>query len=585
MTQSTNIKLSPSIELILKRINASNNLRKILETILESKFLEIYENQVINALLIAESVLNKNDLTGLVASMQSGKTDTAFVLSNYILPEMGLLKSNESVLFVTSMRDKTLYNQNKLKIERDAFSFSENRFKPSNLKVEKMDVFKKIGSFILKDFNIKYIIRDEDQYGCGQESSFDLIYFKELKKVYTDLSLISISATPFDLFDSKVKGNNINIIDGDRPSNYFGVSEMLQEGNIYDLPENYKPIRISIIENKKYTLIDDVVTNSIEYLLRQDSGYGLIRVSNTNEGDILRKELKKHANGLYDTYMIGSNELNCDYSIEEGLKVLSNEVIRKNKKVVVIIIQALSAGKDLGGLKSYFRFGIESRKYQLANGAQGIPGRVCGYHENRNFIIYANKTLLTHYSEFENDPEVYADEDWRYFLMQLGKIRSISTHTNLEQTVKEGFYSDIIDIRTYGVDEIYTDDIYEELDFMGKKSIDKLRKLFTKEFYETRSKHYVLSESCSVRLASSYKDPHRLYREWDNKLGENFSKTFFRGSKKVKYGLLISNYPQTHEKNQINFTGIKVFISGEYNFKSHLTSTINRSMYVEPEND
>ena len=93
---------------------------------------------------------------------------------------MGLLKSNESVLFVTSMRDKTLYNQNKLKIERDAFSFSENRFKPSNLKVEKMDVFKKIGSFILKDFNIKYIIRDEDQYGCGQESSFDLIYFKAL---------------------------------------------------------------------------------------------------------------------------------------------------------------------------------------------------------------------------------------------------------------------------------------------------------------------------------------------------------------------------------------------------------------------
>ena len=582
MTQSTNIKLSPSIELILKRINASNNLRKILETILESKFLEIYENQVINALLIAESVLNKNDLTGLVASMQSGKTDTAFVLSNYILPEMGLLKSNESVLFVTSMRDKTLYNQNKLKIERDAFSFSENCFKPSNLKVEKMDVFKKIGSYILKDFNIKYIIRDEDQYGCGQESSFDLIYFKELKKVYKDLSLISISATPFDLFDSKVKGNNINIIDGDRPSNYFGVTEMLEEGNIYDLPENYKPIRISIIENKKYTLIDDVVTNSIEYLLRQDDGYGLIRVSNTNEGDILRKELKKHANGLYDTYMIGSNELNCDYSIEEGLKVLSNEVIRKNKKVVVIIIQALSAGKDLGGLKSYFRFGIESRKYQLANGAQGIPGRVCGYHQNRDILIFANKKIVEYYSDFENDTSLFNDEGWINELYFDEKVKTISTQTRLALSHNEGIQIPIEHSFEIPVEDVFSTDGESLLSFLSNVEIKNLRSSFEMNKIDSNSRINISrNKEIQVRIASNYKKYNNVYKSWNKQVGDNIKGLFNHNNKEAKYGLLVANYPLDDQRNKIDFCGVKLFIPGSPVKYERSSNTYNKSMYID----
>lgn len=569
---------------ILDRINASKSFIKGIKNVVSSEFTGIFENQLTNALAIAESLLNKNEITALVASMQSGKTDTAFTLGNYILPEIDLLKDNETILFITSMTDTILYHQNKISLEKEYYSFKDKKFISSKIRVEKMKNFNRYGAQIIKNFNVKYIIRDEDQYGCGQESSFDLIYFRELKKVFKKLPLIAISATPFDLLDSKVKSNEVELIHGERPKNYFGISEMIKEGNIYDLPDKYKPIKVRFINNKKKVFIHEIITNSIEYLLRQDDGYGIIRVGSTKEGDILKKELIKHSKEKYKVMMIGSRN-ECDNDIESGLKLLHNEVIRKRNKVVLIVIQALTAGKNLGKLKEYFRFGIESRKSQLANGAQGIPGRICGYHENRNFILYANKTLLVHYSEFENDPEIYADEDWKYFLLRFGKIKSLSTHTGLERSQNEGFYSKIVDIKTFGVDDIYSYEFENDLDFLDKKSIKKLRNYFSKEYYESSSKQYSLSNNCSTRLASSYEDPHRLYREWDNEIGEDFTKTFFRGAKKVKYGILISNYPQTHEKNSINFCGIRVFISGDYYFQSHITSTVNKSMYIEPENE
>ena len=584
MTNLYNSKFNVATKEILKRINASDELKKTLVNILENKYLSIYENQIINALAIAEAIYKGGDITTLVASMQSGKTDTAYVLANYIMPSMGLLDTNETVLFVTSMRDKDLFLQNKIKIERDFFDFNKNESQVSRLRVEKMDHFKEIGSKIISDFKVKYVVRDEDQYGCGQESSFDLIYFNELKKVFKDLKLISISATPFDVLDSKVRGNDVELIVGDRPKNYFGITEMINEGHIYDLPRRYKPIKVDFIKNKKVTYVHKTITDSIEYLLRFDDGYGIVRVNNSKEGDLLKKELENYSQGRYIVKTIGSTHL-ADQSIKEGLKTLYNDVVRNKKKVVLIIVQALSAGKDLGKLKEYFRFGIEPRRFQLANGAQGIPGRICGYHENRNFIIHANRALLEHYSEFENDPEVYADEEWRNDLFSMGRIGELSTHVKLERTIKQGFHSNICQINTYGVDDIFSHDIFEELHFLDFSSIEKLRNFFTKEYYNFSSSHFRLNKNCSVRLASSYKDTRRLYREWDNSVGDSFSKIFFRGAKQVKYGILISNFPQTHIKNKINFCGIKVFTSGGYSFKKQETSTINKSMYVEPDEE
>ena len=66
--------------------------------------------------------------------------------------------------------------------------------------------------------------------------------------------------------------------------------------------------------------------------------------------------------------VIGSN--GCDFSISEGIQEVKSLVVSQGKRVLLIVIQALAAGKDFGRLKEKIRFGIESRNRQLANGAR-----------------------------------------------------------------------------------------------------------------------------------------------------------------------------------------------------------------------
>ena len=173
------------IENLLKEINASDALYDELKFVLSNyKLTEIYPNQVINALRIAKSIKSGNINTALVAPMQSGKSGTIFVLVNYILPNLGLLEKNSSVVFVTSMRDRDLFKQNKRNLESDYYSDISSSYEPSQISVMKMDqFFKSPNPFkLIKDLNTNLIIRDEDQYGSGIESSFDIAFFKTLRE-------------------------------------------------------------------------------------------------------------------------------------------------------------------------------------------------------------------------------------------------------------------------------------------------------------------------------------------------------------------------------------------------------------------
>ena len=103
--------------------------------------------------------------------MQSGKTRTIKFLCNYILPKINLLNEEDSILFLTSMRDTDLKEQNIRALEGYE----------SNIFVMPMHKFRSTGLAEIKKYNVKLIIRDEDQYGCGKESTFDLGFFSGLE--------------------------------------------------------------------------------------------------------------------------------------------------------------------------------------------------------------------------------------------------------------------------------------------------------------------------------------------------------------------------------------------------------------------
>ncbi len=578
--------LKSEIKKLLGDINASKDLSESIKFLMEnSNLTQVFPNQIINALKIAIEIKSGERNIALVAPMQSGKSGTIFALCNYFLPVLGLIKQRESILFVTSMTDRDLYDQNKRNLERDFYCPVLKGHKPSHIHVVKMSNFFNHPNphKIVHDFNVKLIVRDEDQYGCGQESSFDNAFFMTLRSKMPSIKLLAVSATPYDILDAKLKGAQVEVIEGERPESYFGISEMFEEKIIEDYPDNFKPFVFEIFKGKERKILHPKLKEYINHLKKFSDGLGVLRVSNTNLAITTRDLIKVKYNRDLECMVIGSNP-SCDFKIQEGLAEVKKRVISQNKRLVLIVVHALSAGKDLRLLKSKIRFGIESRNKQLANGAQGIAGRLCGYHENRDFKILASVNLLKHYSNFEQDWEIFANENWRSDLYNLD-VKGLTTQTRFKLNQRQGLFTPIENIEFFSKEDLKNLSIREKLSFIDDENFQKLKKCFESEFYNQITKGYRLNqEGVTVRIASSYNpDSNRVYKNWTSDLNSDFGSVFFKKNN-YEYGVLISNYPVDDPRNKLGVTGIKIFKSGIPYMASQNTSVMSQSMYAEREN-
>lgn len=575
------------IEKLILELEATYELHQQLCFVLSNSALtQIFPNQVINALRIALSIKKGEKNIALVAPMQSGKSGTAYALCNYILPHIGFIKNSESILFVTSMMDTDLYKQNKRNLEEDFYCVIEKTNKTSFINVMKMsDFFNHPNPHkVVSEFKVKLILRDEDQYGCGQESSFDSAFFSSLRSKMPNIKLLAISATPYDILDAKTNGYDVDVIEGERPNAYFGISEMLDEGLVENYPDDFKPTIKTILNGKDHFLIHPKLTEYINHLDSFNDGLGIIRVSNTGSAiytrDIIRK---KHGNSL-ECIVIGSNS-ECDYKIQDGLSEIKNMVLKQNKRVILIVMHALSAGKDLRLLKSKVRFGIECRNKQLANGAQGIAGRLCGYHNNRDFKLMASVHLLKHYAQFEQDWEIFSDDEWKNELYNQ-KIKGLSTQTRFVLNQKAGFFTPIKEIQSFSYEDLLNDETRNKLSYLDDEAYKKLLVCFDASFVENNNKGYKFNqEGITVRIASNYNEvSNRVYRNWNVSKEDDFGNVFFKKNN-YEYGFLISNFKEEDPRNSIGFTGLKVFRSGVGYTCDQDTSTTNNSMYLSEKND
>ena len=564
---------------LLEELNCSDELHKELLFVIQNhRLTEIYPNQVINALKIARSIKNNNLNTALVAPMQSGKSGTIFVLVNYILPHLGLLNKNSTVVFVTSMRDIDLFKQNKYNLEKDFYSTTYEKYMPSHIMVKKMDEFFKSPNptKLINELNSTLIIRDEDQYGSGSESSFDTAFFQNLRMTLPKIGLLAVSATPYDILDAKLQGYNVELVDGIRPEKYFGITEMLSQGLVEDYPKNFRPVEQVVVDGFEVFKLHSKIVEYINHLNSFDDGLGLIRVSSSSTAILLRDEIKSSFDQDIECIAIGSDPM-CDYKIQFGLEYIKKQVLNQSKRIVVIVVHALSAGKDLKLLKEKVRFGIESRNKQLANGAQGISGRLCGYHNNRSFKLLASVELLKHYSSFEMDPEVFSDPNWQNELYNQ-KVRGLSTHCKLKLNNKRGIFSPVIDAQIVNLEDIKSGN--KILSFLKESDIEKILETFKDSYINNPFKHSKFKiPNCTLRVASNYKPTsNRVYKHWNNDVGADFSNIFFQ-KYHYKYGILISNFDTHDHRNELGFQGIKVFFSSEPSFREMVTYVENDSMY------
>lgn len=570
------------IQNLLQELNAPQSLEaNIIDTLKNSQRTGIFPNQIINALRLGLSAKDGNQNMAFVAPMQSGKSGTVYFLCNYVLPAIGLIGKYESVLFVTSMRDIDLYNQNCRVLQQDYYDVASGTMNPSVIKVMKMsDFFNHPNPHkVVNEFNIQLIVRDEDQYGCGDESSFQIAFFSQLRRRMPDIKLLAVSATPYDILDAQYKGEaDVDVTVGVRPPQYYGISEMIADGCIEDIPTNFRPLQSQKFGEEVFYNVHPKVNEYVSHLLQSENGLGIIRESKTDRAIILRELLKENYRNQCKILVIGSDS-SCDFGINEGMKEISDLVLRRGKRVILVIVQALTAGKDLGMLKEKVRFGIEPRDRQLANGAQGITGRFCGYHGNRNFKLLASLSLLSHYSQFEQDWEIFADEEWRNELFNNG-VRGLTTQTSLVKYQSEGIFTPVVGIETISYEELITEQGREKLSFIGDDAYERLLGYFTPNHYNVQTKGTRFQQrGVTVRIASAYnQSSNRVYKNWKSDLDSDFGNIFFKKNH-YEYGLLISNYPASDERNLIGFSGVKIFQSGDPETRNQITSIENRSMY------
>tara|TARA_B110000908_G_C10230211_1_gene440158 strand:+ start:165 stop:1928 length:1764 start_codon:yes stop_codon:yes gene_type:complete len=570
------------IETLLKELNAPPSLEKnIIDTLLNTKRTGIFPNQIINALRLGISIKEGNQNLAFVASMQSGKSGTIYFLCNYILPAIGLLREYESILFVTSMRDTDLYDQNCRVLQRQYYDAALDKIKPSKLKVMKMSNFFNHPNphKVVNEFDVQLIIRDEDQYGCGEESSFQLAFFNELRRRIADIKLLAVSATPYDILDAQFNGEaDVDVIVGVRPPEYYGISEMLRDGMVEDIPNDFKPLQSQRIDDETVYSIHPKVEEYVNHLNTFEDGLGVIRESNTTRSSELRRLLLEKYKKDCKVLLIGSNSA-CDFSINEGIKEISDLILRRGQRVVLIIVQALTAGKDLGMLKEKVRFGIEPRDKQLANGAQGITGRFCGYHKNRDIKLMASFELLNHYSKFEQDWEIFADPEWRNSLFN-AKVKGLSTHTKFIKNQSQGVFTPIENIDFISYEELITEHGRNKLQFIDEDAYSRLLSFFQPTFYNGGTKGTRFNQKgVTVRIASSYnQNSNRVFKNWNCNLNSDFGSVFFKKNQ-YNYGMLINNYPYDDVRNITGITGVKIITSGEREWRDQETLVQNDSMY------
>ena len=575
------------IETLISELGEPDGLyENIVDTLNNSGRTQIFSNQVVNALRIAISIQKGDTTIAFVASMQSGKSGTVNFLCNYVLPAIGFINKHEHILFVTSMSDKNLYDQNVKNLEKDVFDVNTKEQRASVIKVMKMGEFFNHPNphKVVKDFKVKLVVRDEDQYGAGAESSFDTAFFASLRQELPNIKLLAVSATPYDILDAHHNGDTeIELIEGVRPEKYYGITEMLRDGLIEDLPYDFRPLQHQEIGDEIIYNVHPVVLTYVDYLTQFEIGLGIIRESNTNRAIALRDELRLLVKSQdVDCLVIGSSK-DCDFSISLGLNEVQSLVQSRGRRVILIIVQALSAGKDLKKLKEYVRFGIEPRSSQLANGSQGIAGRLCGYHNNRSFKLMASLPLLEHYSRFEQDPEIFADSEWHNTLHN-AKVRSLTTQSKFHLSQKAGLFIPIKSITTLAYDDVSKGFESDKLSFLTNEAHERLLKFFESAIYNSTTRGIKLNENkVTIRLASSYnQESNRVYRNWNFGKESDFGNVFFKKNE-YNHGILISNFPKDDPRNKLGFTGIKIFEVGQSEIRDQQTDVDNNSMYGDNE--
>lgn len=379
---------------------------------------KIYSNQKETAEMILNSISLGNKRIHVVAPTQSGKTGTIIHLAH--------LMEDKNFILTSGMMENHLFNQN---------SYIAQNYTDNIKAIKVHDLLKSPNpKRIVDELEIDVIAIDESHYGVGQESRLDkLINF--LSKKCPNLIIIWVGATGYQLVHSDVIDDTIQMI---VPKEYYGVSDMLNSDKFLDNDSFTYLDTVSDSVRSSANIDYGVVINSdfkviLDYLKGFDNGLGIIRTNKKDTAEVIKVALNNSY--PYAKVLVATSDTGISDTIKDA------QMISRKKRVILIVVHGLKAGVDLGETKSSVRFIIETYK-TMASVTQGLIGRICGYHENRDCLIVSNRKALELQSKYESDYRVINDQ----FLQDLFGVGDTRLAANLNVGSRNEYKSD----RYYG---------------------------------------------------------------------------------------------------------------------------------------
>lgn len=345
-----------------------------------------YTNQTETAKQLKEKLDEGYKVVILKSEMQTGKTG---VIECLLLDEY---EDRKKALITTGLASLELYTQ------------SSQRLKEAGLVKKLSDLVKDHNAVkMISSKNIDLLIIDESHYGVGNDSRLHKL-FKLLDK-FPNLQIVFVSATPFE--HSLLA--NYPVVTMDLPSNYFGITEMLQNPNFEDVRDWESDSDNSIyLENLEANDDDADIRKKFQSEFKQvlegfvnnyTFGLGIIRVKTIDEGALVKEAIKNSYNNKISPLLAYSgNHIESDGGIEEMIKQAKFD--SKDKRILFITVGGLTAGFDFANTKERIRFIVEQDRKAVSSAVQGLPGRICGYHGNTNIKVVASKDSLELYSNW-----------------------------------------------------------------------------------------------------------------------------------------------------------------------------------------
>lgn len=336
-------------------------------------------------------------LTYIWGELQSGKTEFIDILCYHMYKEYGF-----KVIVTTTLDDKMVNSQ------------LWERLKYGNvIEVVKLKKWNQLK--IKQEFQgSTMFIVDEADFGQGEDSRF----FNIVSNIINNdikMHLVMVGATNYTAmlaqFSSKFNNANVQHFALKTPDTYFGMHQMVENGNIIDI--NSGDYSIDKTTGKVSKGIKDMMLK-----LNDDiPGFNLLRVSyqdkETKKSIMLAdkvvsdfendKRFKDYK--IVKIYDSGVRDLKTEFKDAQSLADLGN-------KVIAIVISGMRASISFWPelkTKNALRFGFEDATV-ASSGAQGVAGRFNGHYYTKDkfgkkipfiptFKIICNMELISYYTD------------------------------------------------------------------------------------------------------------------------------------------------------------------------------------------